>query len=229
MPINLLRRDFRNELSFLEENTGYELVIDRKSPSTSKFNYPSKDSPYYSYTLPNRTVMKVTARDLWEYPRREIKPLNSGMTVIECGPGLGEFIPSIVRENATGEKGRVTPIFIDMANYEVMAEILTRVIEKEDIGERARKRLGELLSRCLIFLDSKKVERHQGDVRQVVKRKELQGRADLVVDLYGPIHYFYTASGVQVRDSILRLQRVLKTDGRIVCSPHKYSGRGGFN
>jgi hypothetical protein len=225
MNASITVKDFGREIAFLDSKTGYELIVNRKSPDDAEFHFPSTNSPYYSWTRA-RTIMKVTARDLEDYRDDEMQDIKPGSTIIELGPGLGEFVPSLVRWNTKNRGRKFDLIVIDIANYNAMAQILIYAMQNKKLDRRAKSRLDELLDRCNILMDSSKVEIHKEDVREVIKKSELQKRADLVVDLYGPVHYLYQASGVSVEDSKRNLTPLLKPRGKLVVYPKGYSGRG---
>lgn len=220
----LLLKDFRSQVSLNHEPTGYTLIVDKKDPLKTEFHYPCVNSPYYSSAIKG-TVMKVTARDLIEYPIREIGSFSNGMTILEFGPGLGEFIPSLAKD----KRKRLNIVALDMANYDLMADILDSAIRMDLGGRRASSRLLELLRRCEIFLDGRKVEVFRKDIGEVIKSRELSGKIDLAVDLFGPAHYRYQAQRVSVQKSRKQIQFMLTNSGKFVCYPRCYSGRASAN
>jgi len=174
---------------------------DGLSIHTDDWNYSLyyQDDPYrlghtfLFYQEGPKRKATITARDLhgsesMRYPaglfKMTLKP-GEGKQVIECGAGLGSFIPELVKYRSLIK----TPIIIDPANYELMAEML-EYLKPHLKDPMMIWRVEELVSRCSSILDSSKVRLINSTLDQAIREHpEIIGTADIVVDNYGVLYW----------------------------------------
>ena len=174
-------RTYRS-FSLKHEPTGYSLEIKLelqgldpsicKDPFEILFRVP--------YPAGNNTML-ITGRDLSQYgrPVRRLK-IKPSLQFVVVGAGMCEFIPSLVRRFSGRMKHK--PIVIDPANYELMISMLKHA-RKYRLGERYDKKSENLIERCGIILDPKKVTLVNTTLGKALKdNPNLKGIADVVVD-----------------------------------------------
>jgi hypothetical protein len=128
-----------------------------------------------------------------------IDTLSTDMQYLEVGAGLGAFIPYIVRH--FGDRLKHKPIVIDPVDYGFVIALLEEGIAR-GLSPRHAAIAQENIARARIITDPHKVRLYNCTLEYAVRHHpELQGCADLVVELCGPSTYSL-ASGTWT-DSLL--------------------------
>lgn len=160
-------------------------------------------------------LVAISERDIKQYFDyfKELKTINPKFQYLEVGAGLGGFIPFLAVE--WNQRLASIPIVIDPADYRLMAHML-RYAKQLNLGADVDKRLNELIQRAEIILDPKKVYLVNRTLGEAIRSMpELQGVADVVIDLLGPVNYpstefsGSTAHTADIESLVLEMEKVL--------------------
>jgi hypothetical protein len=115
---------------------------------------------------------------------RELVEKAPPIQVVEIGPGLGEFVPTVAQSKMP------MPIAIDVINYEDLLKEMTQYLPQIEDDKTAYEELTELIRRCKIMLDPSKVKLINFCLEDaIVRHPELIDSADILVDLLGAFAY----------------------------------------
>ncbi len=132
-------------------------------------------------------------------------PINPDFQYLEIGAGLGEFTPFIA--NALHGRIKSRPIVVDLADYELMKDMMTHAREL-DIGDSMRRYLSTLILRAQTILDPSRVDLINTSLSNALKlRPDLEGIADFAVDLFGAVNYYNIEIGNTGISSRIELER----------------------
>lgn len=148
----------------------------------------------------------VTCRDIEHYKSMcHPLPFDPNLKYVEVGAGLGELTPYLVKNLDLKHK----PIVIDPVDYNVMLEMLSHALG-DGLGEPYESRLHDLIDRCNIISDPRKVELVNTTLEDAVDSGLIQkGIADVTVDVCGA--YLYGE-----RERTKSLLRYLTKEGGII-------------
>lgn len=147
----------------------------------------------------------ITLRNIWAYgelvPNLKIDPTKSYM---EVGAGIGGFISHV---DKFLKPSSPRPLVIDPANYALMRDMLNFSLSTDRVD---RERVGELVDRCNLILNPKKVNFVNKKLSDALEQHpELEGTIDVIVDNFGPCHWM----GLEESAAIER--KFLKPGGKI--------------
>ncbi|OGM10943.1 hypothetical protein A2Z22_03685 [Candidatus Woesebacteria bacterium RBG_16_34_12] len=139
---------------------------------------------------PKDRICLVEYRSISEYEERVIPKglaeeiVNKDLQLVEPGAGLAEFVPKIALQ------ARKRPIVIDPLDYEAIRSLLEGAQEIRKVNQENRQLIQELLRRIDIYLDPGLVRLFNMNLDQACKEYPyLEGIADIVVDVGGPLLY----------------------------------------
>ncbi len=183
----------------------------------------------------------ITGRTLEEYGRIRLwfdemeDYRNEGKTIVEVGGGLSQFTPFLsTLEHPRNER----PILIDPLDYEMAEALLTEAHNLAKRGDESFEpnldRIESMLDSCRAIRDVTRVELINCTLGEALKRRpDLEKRADVVVDIYGPMEYAHMENGNQLTwnteiyntmmASILQMQRQMLKEGGLLITNRSIS------
>ncbi|MBI2665970.1 hypothetical protein HYX12_05080 [Candidatus Woesearchaeota archaeon] len=190
---------------------------------SSLFDYTLLYSPYLFVTFNGSPFLFepptihgkrfcISASTLRHYPGglREIDP---NLQYINVGAGLDEFTEKLGASSLLK-----TPVVIDPANYELMAEMLGYL--RSHVSERDRIKVDGLVHLCQVILEGRSIQLINSTLGEAIKQSpELFNFADKLVDIGGPQAYPETEGST----SVLELEgKLVKEGGIMVYSQSTY-------
>lgn len=145
---------------------------------------------------------------------------------LEVGAGLGEPLVALARQAAASQGALPKPIAIDPVAYELVRDLFGCMEDR--YGSLAGVRalidpVRELRARCDVLLDPDMVRLIRLPLEEaVVKHPELQGCADVVVDLYGAAAHVKPSKhadvfGMQYQELRQKFLRVVAQERALLC------------
>lgn len=128
----------------------------------------------------------ITGRDCKHYTKDRDIPVRKGVQYVEVGPGLGEFVPYVVKEQ--GYRPQPKPIVIERADYQTIKEMLLIAVFRNDVDKYFKDLINELIKRIAIYTNTNFVTLYNMSFEEAMEkyRDRLIGSADYVVNSFGP-------------------------------------------
>lgn len=161
--------------------------------------------------ITGRTLEEYGKIRLWFDEMEECR--NEGKTIIEVGGGLSQFTPFLSTiEHPHNER----PILIDPLDYEMAEALLTEAIAQAERGDESFSanldRITSMLESCKVIRDTTRVELINCTLGEALQRRpDLLKKADVVVDIYGPMEYAHTEKGCEAIWETEQYNEILKT------------------
>jgi len=167
---------------------------------------PERLDVHFVANLDHPDEFIVSESDLRTYLKHlSCLPINPNFQYLEIGAGLGEFTPFIA--DALHGRLKSRPIVIDLADYELMKDMMARAREL-DISDAMKRYLSTLILRAQTILDPSKVDLINTPLSNTLKlRPDLEGIADFAVDLFGAVNYYNVEIGNMEVSSRIELER----------------------
>lgn len=168
-------------------------------------SFPRVDFLVRNINYGREGAMLVTDRDLKNYdPDIKGFKINPDLLYLEVGPGLGEFIPRLVKEYKLKQK----IIAIEPSDFNIMRKMLTYA-KSLPLKEKIKDRLDILIERCDIILDPSKVILINRTLNEAAESNtHIIGTADVLVDNFSATYYS------KYREWMIDLEyKFLKPDG----------------
>ena len=190
-------------IKITDKDSGYVLLMDDgKSPI---FNCPS---PIYE-----KYYFAVTSRALSEYYMKHPFNPNPEKQYCEVGPGLGEYIPFLVKQFEKYSHS-IKPLAIDLVNYDILLEMMNFAVDEGlTPSTEMEKELFTLIERAKIITNPKKVRLINKPLGQALEDyPESLGSVDELMDNMAAVFHSHISEGRKMqemellRDSLLKLE-----------------------